>query len=365
MPWHELHCSAPRCAHADCSSPWYSYAVRRAVPSGQKRVANSASPFCSVSRERGVLYAESASPGTKRSPRRCTRSMSGAMRCPWHRPQISALRSGDRRDGFAIVGSASAPRCKVKRRSGSRLFSAWRAPGPWQASHAMPSSATSVSERAARWIEPRARRDVVAVDAVVVPARDVAIVVGSLDARAFEQRIGIGRQERAVHVDEALLFDAPRDRQSVVHVGVAREVLLIAPRAHGALDDRAPPFAAAAAAPLHHVAAAFVAAQHRLRTAVLEAPAVECAEHAVRAAPPASWCDETCGASCRAGRGGNSGIRSSRRSSSPRTKAGGRGRLRCVPRPARTPHRARAKQQRRGAVRGRPCARRRFYCRTS
>ena len=57
-------------------------------------------------------------------------------------------------------------------------------------------------ETTAFHVEPGIRRDVVAVHAVIVPARDVPVVIGALHRRAGRRR-RIGRQKRAVHVHEA------------------------------------------------------------------------------------------------------------------------------------------------------------------
>ncbi len=39
MPWQLVQVSGPRMVQGDCRRPWYSYAVRRGVPSSQKRAA--------------------------------------------------------------------------------------------------------------------------------------------------------------------------------------------------------------------------------------------------------------------------------------------------------------------------------------
>ena len=56
MPWQLVQVSGPRIVQGDCKSPWYSYAVRRGVPSAQKRAAKACrSPRRGVSRHSGAL----------------------------------------------------------------------------------------------------------------------------------------------------------------------------------------------------------------------------------------------------------------------------------------------------------------------
>ncbi len=132
----------------DCRRPWYSYAVRRGVPSSQKRSEKACpSPRRGVSRQSGALSIARSSPGTNGSPCSSSGSIWSAIRWPWQRPQRSAARAGVRRDGFTMVGSAPPLDSSAQRRSGLPLRAACSAPGPWQASQATPSSATLVAKR--------------------------------------------------------------------------------------------------------------------------------------------------------------------------------------------------------------------------
>ncbi|MCU0673675.1 MAG: hypothetical protein MUE69_12865 [Myxococcota bacterium] len=81
-------------------------------------------------------------------------------------------------------------------------------------------------------VEPRIRRDVVAKDAVVVPAGHVTFDVFD----GGRKLLRIRGEECAVHGKETGLFDVPRDRKAPPGVVVAREVLLVAVRAHSTVD---------------------------------------------------------------------------------------------------------------------------------
>ena len=100
-------------------------------------------------------------PGRKRSPSRSKRLVSlGFLKAQmlWHEPHTSEDVGPSMRAGLAMVVSGAPVRWSAKRRSGLRLRSTCSLPPLWQASQAMPKSATRESNtplpsgRARPWV---------------------------------------------------------------------------------------------------------------------------------------------------------------------------------------------------------------------
>ena len=209
MPWQVVQVSSPRCAHARLQQP---LVLVRGEPRGavgpEARRERARSPCSVVSRQqrrrcsaRGPRRHEGIAVREERA--RCRRRDALAVAAPADlRAALGreSRRVGDRRVGARRSGAA---RSGAAGRGCARRA---RSPGP-VARLARDAELGDVRARSARSrLEARVRRDVVAEDAVVVPARDVAVVVGARGRARCRARSGSGVRNALVHVDEALLL---------------------------------------------------------------------------------------------------------------------------------------------------------------
>ena len=97
------------------------------------------------------------------------------MRCPWQRPQTSAERPGERREGLTIVGIGAL--AQVQGVAANRIGVAANvfAAGTVAALARDAQLRDRALERPGGGVQPRVRGHVVTEDAVVVPPRDVPI----------------------------------------------------------------------------------------------------------------------------------------------------------------------------------------------
>ena len=153
IEWHVTHDSFPPSKHLLSTSPFISRPLTRTMPSGQKysdnnpglRARNSLSPGTSPAvrgRMSGVV-SPSRSPGRNRNPFCRQGSPRSIHFIEWQNPHVSVERTASSLAGCRISPAGSG--ASFARDASLRRAFTWRSPGPWQASHEMPSSAARVS----------------------------------------------------------------------------------------------------------------------------------------------------------------------------------------------------------------------------